>query len=153
MIGVGMEPVHCTPDHLEFLWRLMGELEVGDLNITRNLKDTLGVSVGGDWHVLPQLLTLRAGFMFEQGATPEEYTTTFQADGDKIAPTVGASVEIGETWRIDAAYSFVYQLPQDISNSRATQINPTFRDGATIIGNGSYSAFLNVFGLGMRAAF
>lgn len=130
----------------------VGEIRVGDLDVRRELRDIFGVSVGGEWHAMPGMLTVRAGFMYEQGATPDETTSVFQADSDKLAPTLGASVSIGD-WRLDAAYAFVYHLPREIETSEVAQINPAYEEGAVVVGNGTYESFLNVFGLGMRYAF
>jgi len=130
----------------------LGDLEVGPLNIERQFEDTLSVHVGGDWHVLPDTLTVRAGLMYEQGAIPDKTYSVFQVDSDKIAPTVGLSWMV-EAFRLDVAYSFIYQFPKDIEDSEVAQINPTYEDGATIVGNGSYSSFFNVFGVGASYTF
>jgi len=145
--------IRTTPDEIRVTGvPTVGEIEVGQLDIERNLRDAFGVSLGADWHVFPDALTLRAGFLYEQGATPDERYSTFQADSDKVAPTIGVSAEFGD-FRLDAAYSFMFMLPRDISNSEVEQINPAYEDGAVIVGNGSYEHFVNMFGVGIGYTF
>lgn len=48
--------------------------DVADLRLGKNWKDTFSVRLGGDVHVIPNHLTLRAGGYFETGATPNDYS-------------------------------------------------------------------------------
>ncbi|MEX1364504.1 MAG: outer membrane protein transport protein [Nannocystaceae bacterium] len=47
--------------------------EIGDLRLDKQWRDTVSVRLGGDVHVIPERLTLRAGGYFETAATPEAY--------------------------------------------------------------------------------
>ncbi|WP_266216941.1 OmpP1/FadL family transporter [Paraliomyxa miuraensis] len=53
--------------------RISGQ-EVEDLHLAKHWKDTVSVRLGGDVHVIPKHLTLRAGGYWESGATPKNYS-------------------------------------------------------------------------------
>jgi long-subunit fatty acid transport protein len=132
----------------------LDEFEVGSLDIAMEWQDTWAVSLGSDFVVLPERLTVRAGVLWEQGAIPDRRFSVFQWDADKIAPSIGVSVHVPEArLTIDAAYSHFFFTDMHISNSLVEQINPTFEQGAVIVGNGSYAAAVDVFGIGIEAAF
>lgn len=122
------------------------ELEVGPLPIDRNFKDVFGASIGGDYHAIPKLLAVRAGFMFETGAIPDETYSVFQLDSMKFAPTVGVEVAY-EGFTFAAAYTHIFQVDRNITNSEVRQVNATYEDGAVIVGNGSYSSSYDIFGV------
>jgi len=130
----------------------VGSLEVGALNVQRDFQNTLGVGLGGEYTVVPEMLDLRAGFMFEQGAIPDKTFSLFQVDSQKFAPTLGASLSFAD-FSVDLAYSFIYQVSRDITTSEVAQVNPTYDAGSTIVGNGSTSSFFNVLAMGARYAF
>ena len=44
------------------------DVHVGNFQIPRNMKDTFGFALGADWNILPNELTVRAGFLYESGA-------------------------------------------------------------------------------------
>ena len=126
----------------------VGSIQADRLNLDRRLRDILGVAIGGDYHLFP-FLTLRAGFMMEQGATPDVTYSVFQHDSSKYAPTVGVTWKIDEMWRLDFAYTHIFQGARSISNSEVVQINSAYPEGATVVGNGEYRSSYDVVGLGM----
>ncbi len=49
-------------------------LDLQQLKVAKNWKDTVSVRLGGDVHPLPPYLTLRTGAFFETAATPENFS-------------------------------------------------------------------------------
>jgi long-chain fatty acid transport protein len=130
----------------------VGSIQADRLNIDRRMQDSYGIALGGDWRVLPELLVLRAGLGFESGSAPDEMYSVFEYDSDKLYPTLGASVLL-DPFSIDVSYAYVAQLPRQIRNSQARQVNSAYPEGATVIANGDYESGYNVIGLGFRVAF
>ncbi|MCA9649283.1 MAG: outer membrane protein transport protein [Myxococcales bacterium] len=48
--------------------------DINDLRLDKSWRDTVSVRLGGDVHVIPEHLTLRAGGYFETAATPDAYS-------------------------------------------------------------------------------
>ncbi len=131
---------------------LVDDVKVGDFTIPRNMKDVGGFSIGADWHVLPDQLTLRAGFMYESGATKKEYYSAFQYDNHKIAPTIGLSYTIGFA-RLDFAFAHVHQLPMEVTNGQFKQYNLVYPEKAVATNNGKYKSFYDFIGIGADFTF
>lgn len=53
--------------------RISGQ-EIQDLHLAKAWRDTVSVRLGGDVHVIPQHLTVRAGGYWESAASPEAYS-------------------------------------------------------------------------------
>ena len=130
------------------------EFVVGPLSITQEYENTVALAVGGDVEVIPDVLTLRAGLSFEQGAVPDHRLSSFQMDMDKLTPTIGLTWAIPAAHlEVDLGYAHFLYFDTQISNSKVEQINPTFEDGALIVGNGFYQASVDIVGLGLEATF
>lgn len=132
---------------------LVGDIVLGPLNVARYYKDIVGVSVGGSWWAVPDVLMIQAGFMYEQGAVPDRTFSLFQLDSDKYAPTLGAQWKIGAGVALDFAYSHIFHASREITQSEVKQINPAFEEGATVVANGTYTARHDLLGLGLRVGF
>ncbi len=147
------DAIRSTPDNVRVTGvPTVGTLEVGALTLDRSFDDVFSVHLGGEWHVLPQYLSVRGGFFFETGAIPDETYSMFQIDSDKAAPTVGLSAFF-DGWRVDAAYTHIFQVAREITTSEVSQINPTYNEGATIVANGSYTSGYDIVGLGAGVTF
>lgn len=131
---------------------LVDDVHVDNFNIPRNMKDTWGISIGADWNVLPNQLTLRAGFMYESGAAEEAYYSVFLYDNHKFAPTIGLSYTIGFA-RIDFAYAHVHQLPMTVKNGELKQYNIVYPEKAVVTNNGDYESFYDFIGIGANFTF
>ena len=53
--------------------RISGQ-EIEDLHLAKAWRDTVSVRLGGDVHVIPEHLTVRAGGYFESAASPEAFS-------------------------------------------------------------------------------
>jgi long-chain fatty acid transport protein len=73
--------------------RISGQ-EIQDLHLAKQWRDTVSVRLGGDVHVIPRYLTVRAGGYFESAATPTEYShldfPSFRRGGLGAGLTAGA---------------------------------------------------------------
>ena len=131
----------------------VGAIPIGPLNIPQKWQNTFSVRAGGDWRVSDPL-TLRAGYIFETGAPPDEFYSVFAPDADKHVFSGGFSYEWSDfTLDVSAAY---YALNnKQITNSQMRQINPidTEDELATVIGNGGYKTSNLIVGTGITYNF
>ncbi len=163
------DAINLTPQGVRITdVRAVGTYEVGNVSLTRNFQDVWSVRVGaeqrfdaGDWGI-----TARAGFSYDTGATPTQYTSVLTFDADKATVSLGASLSRGRL-RLDAVYAHTFWGTVDVTPcaydprqpSRCEGLYPTapFRTGANAprytVNGGSYDPSLNIFGLGVRYAF
>ena len=131
---------------------LVDDVHVGNFEIPRNMKDTYGVAIGADWNILPDQLTVRAGFMYESGAAGDENYSAFLYDNHKFAPTIGLSYTIAFA-RLDFAYAHVHQLPKTVTNGNHVQYNLVYPEKAVATNNGKYKSYYDFIGLGVNFTF
>jgi long-chain fatty acid transport protein len=140
--------------------RGVGTVDVGPVVLDRGFQDVFSVRVGGeqDFNVTPQWrLTARAGFAYENSATPPGYTSVLTMDADKYVATVGASLTRAPL-RFDFVYAHVFSDTVTVT-PREAQLFPTapFRTSPNApryaVNAGSYDMSINVFGLGVRYGF
>lgn len=133
--------------------RGLGSIRVAPLSIPMNYKDTFSIRNGFELK-LRDSFALRTGYTFETGAVPDEYYSTFLAEGDKHMMTLGGSYK-GRMWSIDLGAAYYYIGDRSIQNSKVRQINPTDTEGeyTLIVANGDYSQRYMVFGTGFNLAF
>lgn len=131
---------------------LVDDVKVGTFEIPRNMKDTWGLALGGDWNILPDELTVRAGFLYESGAAHDADYSTFLYDNDKFAGTLGLSYKIAFV-RLDFAFAHVHQLPKTVKNGRFKQYNLVYPEKAHVTNNGKYQSFYDFIGLGANFMF
>ncbi len=149
------DAIYTTPEDVKItnVFQL-DEVVVGPLTIPEDYHNSINLSLGSDYQVIPDVLTLRAGINLEQAAIPVHRLSNFQIDTDKVMPTFGLSWAIPNSPVIlDFAYAHVFFVDEEVTNSQVTQINPTFEDGAITVGNGFYQASADLVGLSIEAAF
>ena len=120
------------------------------------MKDVGGVSIGADYHVIPEKLTLRAGFLYESGAADEYNYSTFMYDNHKLSPTIGLSYLFGFEkldLRLDFAFAHVHQLPMTVKHGTFKQYNLVYPEKAVVTNNGEYKSFYDFIGLGVNLMF
>ncbi|MFO0652227.1 MAG: outer membrane protein transport protein [Polyangiales bacterium] len=148
--------------------RAVGTYEVGNVSLTRNFQDVWSFRLGAEhrFDVGSYGVTARAGFSYDTGATPLQYTNVLTFDADKATVSLGASLTRGRL-RLDAVYAHTFWGPVEVtpcaydprSPASCQGLYPTapFRAGANAprytVNGGTYEPSLNVFGLGMRYAF
>ena len=131
----------------------VGSIALAPLSVPLNYRDTFSVRAGFRVDVRPDI-AVRAGYAFESSAVPDEYYSVFLADAVKNMVALGGTYS-GETWSVDAGFSYFLMPDRNITNSQVRQINPTDPEGenTTIVGNGLYSQRYMVFGLGFNKRF
>lgn len=145
--------------------------------LRRSWRDVVGVRVGGDYNVIRDVLAIRAGFAWEQGAQTgprvwQRQVTESNPDAgidttayDNINLSLGASVR----WRwftVDVAYQHSFVANNIVDNGRATIVSGLVAvdaaacammgppgPGACSNNRGEYRAALDVFSLGVTARF
>jgi long-subunit fatty acid transport protein len=128
------------------------------IHLTHNFVDAWSARVGADYVVLPHLLTLRAGYLWESSAIPSKDVGVDFANWGRNAVSVGASVTLwGAT--LDLAYAHHFVPTQTVTDSEIRQVTtpspfdgPT-RDTSSVVGNGTYEASYDIFSLGLTIPF
>lgn len=133
-------------DSLGFL-----DFQVGQLSIPRRMNDTVSVRLGGEY-TIDDLVQLRAGGYFENGAFSDPYMQSLTIDSDKLVFSVGASVRAFDGVWIDALVGYAHLFPRSVRNSAVPQPNPIRPAPAdqVFVGNGDYTMTAPYFGLGIR---
>lgn len=70
-------------------------VELGTINIDKHWKDTIAVRLGGDYAVVPSLLTLRAGGYYETAVADPAYASVDFPSGPQVGGGLGASMFLG----------------------------------------------------------
>ncbi|MCK5690507.1 outer membrane protein transport protein [Myxococcota bacterium] len=102
--------------------------------------DTSSLRLGGEFRILPDFLTIRAGAFWEQSAADAAHTDAFSFDLDKVGGSLGTRLDISKTLWIDVAGSYIHWMEQDVDNSEMAiyniMVDPAEKNWA--IGNGTY---------------
>ena len=129
----------------------VGEIEADRMAIERGFEDSYTVSAGGSWYISPEM-TARAGFIFEESAVPDPYTSLLSLDSRKFIPTLGFSYRW--SWvALSASYGHIFRDTREITSSKLKQVNSAYPEGATIVGNGTYEMSNDILALGARFFF
>lgn len=72
----------------------------------QNYKDTTTVAAGVDYDVNPKL-TLRAGVQYDPTPTPDVGRTARVPDGDRMLYAIGATGQVRDNLKLDAAVSYI----------------------------------------------
>jgi long-chain fatty acid transport protein len=131
----------------------VGAIPVAPLSIPQNFKDTFSVRLGGDYEWDDEL-TWRAGYAYETSAIQDEFYSVFLPDSDKHVLTGGLTWDFGDV-SLDGSAAAYFLENREISNSQVEQINPIDAEDelATTVGNGDYSSFYFVLGVGVNYEF
>ncbi len=149
-----LDEIEITPNNIEIEnVPGVGVIGVGALNIPREYQNNFSVRLGGDWEVLVDKLTVRAGALYETTAIPSKTLSVLMLDMDKVAATVGLSWQLSPTVAMDLGYGHIFYLGGEVDDSVVVQLNPTNPEGAIVVANGNYEASADLFGLGFRFDF
>lgn len=130
----------------------IGRYDLRPMFIDRRFQGVWAVHVGGEYALLPDRLTLRAGYLFESSAVPDETLSVFTPDGDKHLMTLGASVRWRQL-RFDLGYGHFFQGDRVVTNSQSLQLNPIQPTLAVPVGNGRYAVATDVLSIGFEGKF
>ena len=101
--------------------------------------------------------TARAGAFYETSAIPTSTQNVSLVDGNKVGYGVGGSYRPTDNWSIDLGLSQSFLAEKTVTDSEIEQIaveplTGDFVEG-TIIGNGTYSSSVLIFGAGLNYYF
>jgi long-subunit fatty acid transport protein len=130
----------------------IGKYYLNTMTIERHLNDTYAVHLGGEYEAVRNRLVVRAGYLFETDATPDEYHTVFSPDGTHNLIALGVGVKLGPV-RLDLSYAHMFTTDRTVTNSKSLQLNPIAPSLAVAVGNGTYEVATDVLALGMDGRF
>lgn len=116
----------------------------------RFYQDTHEFRLGGDYVVLPRLLSLRAGATWSNGASPDSHVTLDFPALDRWSAHGGATVQLPGDFAIDVGYAYVGLVDREVSESEAGYIDITRPKGVgSAVANGRFYGNYHIFGLGV----
>lgn len=132
--------------------------KVPDIVFPHNFRDTVSLRLGGEHEIMPDRLTLRAGYIYETSAVPSEYVSVDFANWGRNVASVGASLRaFGAS--LDLAFAHHFIETQVVTDSKVEQkLTPPLYSFMTspkpmIVGNGTYQASLDVVSLSLQVPF
>jgi long-subunit fatty acid transport protein len=105
---------------------LLGQtVDIGRIEVQKHWRDTVAFHLGGDYRVLPDRLTLRAGASYQSATAQSSYANIDFVGGAQLAGSLGASVFFGKL-EVSAAYQYLTQLPvtTEEQDARVYQTTP-----------------------------
>jgi long-chain fatty acid transport protein len=117
------------------------EFQPDPVVLTLNYEDAHTFRLGGTFMASPQL-ALRAGFLYNTAATPDETVTPILPEAERQLYTAGFGYDLG-TIRLDAVYNFVNQADR---RGRVFAVGPAGETG-TALNVGEYQSTAHLFGL------
>jgi long-subunit fatty acid transport protein len=146
------------------------ETSLGDVVISDDVvlpagyQDTLSLRLGGEVDAHKRF-TLRAGGLWEASAIPAETQAVSLLDGKKLGYGLGGTVHATRSLDVDLGWfqsfipertitdSQVHQIWANVApNAETGEFDATLQDG-TVVGNGTLSAGVMVFGAGLNWSF
>ena len=140
--------------------RINGET-TADVVLPRNWTDTISVRLGSDINTVEDLLTLRVGGYWENGATPANYEHLDFPSFDRYAATLGSTLHFGSV-NVTLAYAHIIQEDREVTEEYGKVIQqrplaqcPDGCDGLTgVVGNaGTFTSSFQILSLGVEARF
>lgn len=130
------------------------EIEIGVIQVEKQWKDTIGAALGGDFNVIQESLTLRAGAYWESATSAPEYTNVDFITGQHLGGTLGASLLFGDL-SVALAYEFRYQpeVTTTTAEGRVYQVAPLQPDSQLTVNGGSYRAHSHSAAIGVAYRF
>jgi long-chain fatty acid transport protein len=83
-------------------------VKLGQIVVAKQWKDTVSVKLGGDFALVPDRWTLRAGAYYESAVSPSAYANVDFPGGQMIGGALGASLLL-RRWEIALAYQLRFQ--------------------------------------------
>ncbi len=139
--------------------RAIGDYQVGDIEIPRQMNDVYSVRLGGEYDA-HERVTVRAGLNYENSSFSDQYLTALTLDSDKFVVSLGASVRVSDSVFIDVSYGHIFLANRNVTDSQVPQPNPIrpprangvppTQGGEATIGNGRYAMEADMIGIGLR---
>jgi long-chain fatty acid transport protein len=135
------------------------KVPVGPIIIPRDFTDSNSVRLGAEYSFTTGAIgeDVRVGVSYDQSAIPNAYLTPLTLDLDKITPSIGGSIRIGKSWRIDVVYAHVFGITTTVAPGSAAvqRINPIPSNPTQTeaMNGGTYAARADILGLGVNYKF
>jgi long-chain fatty acid transport protein len=125
-----------------------------NLTIPYKWRDTLGLRLGGDYNVLPELFVVRAGVSYESSAIPTAYMNIDSWAVTRVGLHAGGTVKLGNL-RLSIAYAHIFlgSVTVPLGEGRVTETVSVSPMDAQAVNEGDYSASLNVISAQVNYAF
>lgn len=113
--------------------------EIGVIEVEKRWMDTVGVSLGGDFNVVQDLLTLRAGTFWESPTAEPAYANVDFTTGQHVGATLGASLLLGD---LSLALAYEYRVQPEVvtTDGQIHQKAPLDQEDARVVNNGRFRA-------------
>ncbi len=154
--GVAVSPIETVTFLAEWQWvhwALFDELELtfenaGTEIIEENYGNTNGFRTGVEVVANPRF-TVRAGYLYHQGAAPPETVTPLLPEGSRNEFTGGLGIRINDQFHADIAYQYIHQ------NKRRGRVREPVPGTApsVALNSGLYKFNAHLFGLTLTATF
>jgi long-chain fatty acid transport protein len=83
-------------------------VSIGTITVPKQWKDVLSVKLGGDFNLVPERWTLRAGVYYETAASPSAYANVDFPAGAQLGGALGGSLLL-HPWEVALTYQLRYQ--------------------------------------------
>ena len=130
----------------------IGTYALKPMYLDRSFNDTYSGHLGGEFDAIEKRLTVRAGYLFESSAVPDETLAVLTPDGNKHLLACGLALRLGKV-RLDVSYGHFFQADRTVTTSRSLQLNPIQPSIAVPVGNGKYAVAADVLAVGMEGRF
>ena len=81
---------------------------IGTITVPKQWKDVLSVKLGGDFNLVPERWTMRAGVYYETAASPSAYANVDFPAGAQLGGALGTSLLLNR-WELALTYQLRYQ--------------------------------------------
>jgi long-subunit fatty acid transport protein len=132
---------------------------LGNIIFPKNYEDAFSIRLGGEYALMPGRLAVRAGYLHETSAIPNQSTSVDFGNWARDMVAIGGSVSIPRTpVTVDVAYAHHFLGSRTVTDSNVTQVvTPCLTPGCTdpaptVVGNGTYDASLDVVSVSLRVA-
>ncbi len=124
---------------------------LGTIEIAKHWNDTFSVKVGGDFNLVPDRWTLRAGAYYETAVAPASYANVDFPGGQELGAAVGASLLL-RPLELALTYQLRYQPSFTVTeaDARVEQQNPNFPgQPEPVVNAGTYAATSHLVALAL----
>jgi len=91
---------------------------IGTITVPKQWNDVLSVKLGGDFNLVPDRWTLRAGVYYETAASPAAYSNVDFPAGAQLGGALGASLLL-HRWELALTYQLRYQPSVTVAEADA----------------------------------
>jgi long-chain fatty acid transport protein len=124
------------------------------LTIPYKWKDTFGLRLGGDYNVLAEFLSVRAGLSYESNAIPTAYMNIDAWAVTRFGLHAGGTVKLGNL-KLSLAFAHIFfgSVTVPVGQGKVTEIVSANPRDAQAVNEGDYTASLNVISVQVNYAF